>query len=252
MVYGGDGTLKSVVQKYCQNSSAARPDAAFYFWGAGTGNDFLRQCALLPLPQVMLLRDSSTKKNYIDVGLVEFHDREPEYFLNSFNIGLGGEVAKLKAEKVQTKGYLQLILKALSSFKPQAMKVVLDQERTLAGQYLNLAILNGQYFAGGFLVNPQGYLTDAAMECLTFKKPSLLSIPWQLAILRFGRHQRSPYFSLQKCGSIAFDSPSGPAPMDLDGELCVGQIAKISVLPRTFPLLNSFRVPRKVFPRESS
>ena len=158
---GGDGTVNEVANGIMGSG------AALGIVPAGTGSDYIRS---LPLPKDPLeaARTLYTGRRLtVDVGLVN-----NRYFLGVTGIGIDAEVCRRVNEDLTwlggKKAYIAGLLATLVSYRPQPVKIVMDQ-LTLEEEVMFVAVANARFFGGGMEIAPQANLQDGLLDVCVIK-----------------------------------------------------------------------------------
>ena len=210
---GGDGTINEVVTgimktgKYRETILGIIP--------VGGGNDFSHSFNIsnhLNKAIETLLRYKTTK---IDVGKLEDY-----YFVNALGIGFDARAAQISNKIKHLNGlprYLLAVIKALVALKPFEAQVKLD-DYTYNSPFLLIAIGNGKYTGGGFLLTPEAKLNDGFLDICFIEKISRRRILLLLPSAIKGKHLKEPEVDLKQSRTIEVITKK-PLPFYIDGEL---------------------------------
>jgi YegS/Rv2252/BmrU family lipid kinase len=192
---GGDGTMNEVVTGLFKEDGdrgvlpeLVRKDLILGSVRQGTGGDFARYLGLSGSLPASVAHLSGDRTRACDVGLIEYagHDglRKRTAFLNIASFGLSGVVD----EKVNTTSkvfggrisFLVGLGRALVSYKPQGVRVLVDDETFYEGTLVTCAVANGQYFGGGMRFAPKAEIDDGKLDVVAQLRSGLrevISIP---------------------------------------------------------------------------
>ena len=239
---GGDGTLNEVANGLMKAKQTMPDDR----WGhvrmaglpMGTGNDFLKT---LDVPTDILafkrvLEADSFKT--IDLGLVEYSaisgGRATRYFINITDLGMGGVVAEKLSRYSRWMGplltYQRAILSTLLTYKSQTINAAADSF-TYDGEILNFVVANGKYFGSGLGIAPHATIDDGQLSIVVLGKISLLDYIKLLSKVRQCKPITHPAFYYRSAKEVRINSPSGPLPIDMDGEFIGYSPMKVTVVP---------------------
>lgn len=150
-ICGGDGTLNTIINR-CDDKF---PENDIYFFGIGTGNDFLLDlgyktpCAPVKINEY--LKDLPT----VDVKGKTY------YFLNNVAFGIDGwvcgeaEILKKKSPKLKMNYTMIALTGLLGKFSPLNAKVTIDGKEPIHLKRVWMSpSMNGRYFGGGMMVTP--------------------------------------------------------------------------------------------------
>ena len=210
---GGDGTLNEVVNGVMLSGKSEEVNVGII--PEGGGNDFATGFNLSSKidKAIKILKRLNIRK--IDVGKIE--DR---YFINALGIGFDARAAQISNKIKHLNGlprYLLAVIKALVSLKPFEAEVKLDNY-TYHSPFLLIAIGNGKYTGGGFLLTPEAIVDDGFLDiCFikTITRRRLLSL---LPSAIKGQHLKEPEVDLKQSKTIEVITKT-PLPFYTDGEL---------------------------------
>jgi len=177
---GGDGTALEVL-------CGLKPEDDVYFGviPLGTGNDFVRTLNIGKDIETAL--NIVISDNYINSDFIEVLDK---YCLNISSIGIDAEIVKDSyALKKAFKGfsYLAAVLKNVVDFKPYRATLVIDG-KIIDDDFTLVAIANGKYYGGGFMIAPSARLDSGEMLVCTCKKMSNAKMMRVFPMLYAGTH----------------------------------------------------------------
>lgn len=215
-ICGGDGTLNRIINN-CEDKF---PENDIYFFGIGTGNDFLLDIGYkTPCAPVKV-------NEYLkDLPTVEINGKI-YYFLNNVAYGIDGwvcgiaEEEKKKHHKVKS-NYTIIALKGLlGQFKPLNSRVVIDGGEPMHFHRVWMSpTMNGRYFGGGMKVTPmQDRLNkDRSLTYMTCQNSNRFQITTAFITIFGGKHINNPtvkFFTGHEV-TVEFDRPMT---LNIDGE----------------------------------
>lgn len=220
---GGDGTLNEVA-----SGAAGFPNAAVSVLSCGSGNDFVK---LFSEPKAFFDLERLLDAEETQFDMIRCND---DLALNICSVGLdariGTDVARYKR------------LPLLQGFRAYAASTVVNVIRGIAEHYVididgetidgdatMVCVCNGRYYGGGFNPIPEADPADGKLDVLVVKKVSRLQVAGVVGMYKDGRYKELShlvrYFRTDKL-TITCDKPT---PINLDGELRMGQVARFSV-----------------------
>jgi len=210
---GGDGTLNEVVNGVMHSGKADEVNVGII--PAGGGNDFAASFNLSSniSKAVNTLQKFVTKK--IDIGKIE-----NRYFINALGMGFDARAAQISNKIKHLNGlprYLLAVIKALVALKPFEAEVKLDNY-TYNSPFLLIAIGNGKYTGGGFLLTPEAIVDDAFLDICFIKTITRRRILSLLPSAIKGKHLKEPEVDLKQSRTIEVITKT-PLPFYTDGEL---------------------------------
>jgi diacylglycerol kinase (ATP) len=177
---GGDGTLNEIVNGLMSLGRTADQIPALGIVSVGTGSDFARTLGLTGGDRSQVHYLTRPAVRYCDLGLVRFSIGSQEklrYFVNVFDVGLGGSVVRI-ANFVPKNfgGFLTFLLSSLvglATFKPPDLRIEIDGQHAASGSITIVGCANGRYFGGGMHIAPMARIDDGRFEILYVKDTNL-------------------------------------------------------------------------------
>ncbi|MHA2332859.1 MAG: diacylglycerol/lipid kinase family protein [Candidatus Hodarchaeales archaeon] len=163
-----------------------------------------------------------------DVGYCETADR---YFVGVASMGYDATVSERtdKGSKrlSRTRSYQLALVKTLLKFKHYDLSIRIDEEQTIEGQRMLLAIGNGKRYGGGMHVCPNAEVTDGKFAVTTVRKIRRITLLRFFSTVYDGDHLTHSSVETYEGGSIHVDSPKKKCLYQVDGEI-------MGYLPETF------------------
>ncbi len=227
---GGDGTVNEVANGIMGSG------AALGIVPAGTGSDYIRS---LPLPKDPLeaARTLYTGRRLtVDVGLVN-----NRYFLGVTGIGIDAEVCRRVNEDLTwlggKKAYIAGLLATLVSYRPQPVKIVMDQ-LTLEEEVMFVAVANARFFGGGMEIAPQANLQDGLLDVCVIKALPKLELLRAFPRVFAGSHTDHPAFKAYRTRRVAITGQY-PFSIQAEGELIGRLPLEARILPGALSVMVS-------------
>jgi diacylglycerol kinase (ATP) len=225
---GGDGTANEIA------NGIAGSGAALALYPIGSGNDFARALGYprrrRDVPR--FVRDA--RRRTIDVGEVN-----GRVFVNSAGVGIDGHVARRIAATSRfvgkTLGYFTGSLVGIATYRPQAMRVLVDGELH-SGRFLTVVAANGTHFGSGMHVAPQASLDDGQLDVLLAGDLSRWSSIVALGKLYRGTHVDGKKIVIKRARVVEIELER-PLVAQLDGETTTAQRFSIRVRPAALEVL---------------
>ena len=204
---GGDGTLNHFVNE----TKGLRIKQKIYYYGAGSGNDFLNDLGLERGAEPF-----DIEKYIEDLPFVRIDGKEYS-FINNVGFGLDGYVCEVgnreRKEKNKAINYTAIALKALLfDFSPVHATVKIDGVTREYDRVWLAPSTNGRYFGGGMKIAPdQDRLApDGKLSFIIAHDLSRARIATIFPEIFKGTHLRhEKYIKLVKCDEVTvrFDRP---------------------------------------------
>ena len=167
---GGDGTIHEVVNGFYTDGKMVNPDCTLGVINSGTGQGFAQS---IELPKDIRRQFEVIKQVNIgktDLGRITLSSGEHSYFINEFQIGIGGEVVKNVSENhKKLTGRFAFgfgVLKVIRSINPRYYSLVLDNNQIINDELTGIVISNGRYTGGGMRLTPDAVLNDGYLDIL--------------------------------------------------------------------------------------
>ena len=222
---GGDGTAFEIA------GGLAGSETAMGIIPAGTGNDFLKSLNMPGSPIENLKQILSGTPRSLDLG-----SAGENIFLNICGTGIDTKVLHY-AERVKkyVRGmapYIFGIILAIVKHKPYALRITIDDDLVVEGNFLLCSIANGRYFGGGIPIAPHAEVDDAYLDVILVDHVSAPRIPFYLVGLlrkKVMSYKISRFFRAKK---IMLES-IGEAELELneDGEVFHAQQVAFAIRP---------------------
>ena len=211
---GGDGTLNHFV-----NRLPVLPDGVpFYYYAAGSGNDFLRD--VKPDANGLVPLNAYTER--LPTVTVRGKTRR---FLNGVGYGIDGYCCE-EGDRLREKGnkninYAAIAIKGLlGKFKSREATVEVDGEVKSYRNVWLAPVMNGRFYGGGMMIAPnqdrlngEGTVSVVVLHCRS-KLKTLIAFPGVFK----GEHVRRTDMVEIRAGRrivVEFDRPT---PLQIDGE----------------------------------
>ena len=199
---GGDGTVNECVNGFFVDGKAINPDAQFGLIMSGTGGDFRRTFDLGPTIDDYISTIAKGVTRGIDLGRISYKNwdgqDEARFFDNISSFGLSGIVDKAVNNAKISKlfggsfSFYWCTLTAMLRFKPQAVRIQVDDHFDEVFNINNAAICNGQYFGGGMWIAPSADPSDGVFEVVIIKDASFRNMLKDTGSIYDGTHLDNP------------------------------------------------------------
>ncbi len=245
---GGDGTVNEVANGLL-DGGRARPDTPLGLIVLGTGGDLARTLDLprSPADQVAVLARGSARR--IDAGRVAFASSggrpETRDFVNIASFGLSGATDAIVNRRPLLRrlggrlAFLAAVAEALARYRPEPVRVCVDEclDRVLA--ITTVAVCNGRYFGGGMRMAPEARLDDGRLDVVAVSGIGPIGLIGRLHRVYSGRHLWLPQVTFVTGRSVQAQAERAGArvPLDIDGEMPGFLPATFDVLPGALTVL---------------
>ncbi len=241
---GGDGTINEIVNGImeCRTESNALP--ALGIISMGTGADL---CRTLNIPfdykkAIEIIKKGRTL--LMDIGIVKFHYQNHQwqrYFMNVFDIGLGGNVVRIANHIPKCfGGFLTFLISSFAGLlvsKPLDLEIYTDDKLITQGSISIIGATNGKYFGGGMKIAPMAKMDDGYLEVLYVKDTNIFKFIHKVLLPVYkARHllyKNLFHFSTKNLKILSKEIFLA----DIDGEEEKAEKVEVSIIPRAIPVI---------------
>lgn len=247
---GGDGTINEAVNGFFDARGAISPDAVFGFVTSGTGGDFRKTFKVDAGHSPAIERLRKARVRPIDIGrLTCLSDRgEPivRYFANIASFGLSGvivnsvnraRIAKLFGGAFAFAFHSGL---AMLSYKPRAVRLMLDTGYDEMAMISTVAVANGQYFGGGMRVAPGAEPDNGLFDVVVMEATERSRMLADMKLIYTGEHISNPAVRVMRARKVTAaplaENKGRPVLIETDGEAAGRLPATFEILPKALNL----------------
>jgi len=221
---GGDGTANEVLNGILK----AEKPGIFAAIPVGTGDDIPTVFGI-PEGDIEAAVECLVKgqNKTFDVGYCETADR---YFAGVASMGFDAEVADRTnkgSKRFGTRSYQIALAQTLVKFNPYDLIIQIDEDQTIEGQRMLLAIGNGKRYGGGMHICPGAEVTDGKFTATTLQKMGRITLVRFFPTVYDGNHLTHESVETFEGEVIHVDSPKKKCLYQVDGEI-------MGYLPETF------------------
>lgn len=252
LILGGDGTLTEAVNGFLGEDGSPRSDTAVLgILPSGTGDDVARNLGIQATPQAWATMLEAATVRRLDVGRIEYLDdsRNPRFFLNVADCGIGGEIAaRVNASRQKAGGlrgsmvFLGVTVAALWTYRPSMVAVDFveptGEMRQWHGTVTALAVANGRTFGGGMRIAPHAVPDDGLFDVVLVSAVGRGRTLRGLASIYRGAHVRRSDVEVVRAREVVVRPFHGrDLRFDIDGDVGGMTPARLTCLPTVVPLL---------------
>jgi YegS/Rv2252/BmrU family lipid kinase len=228
---GGDGTVSEVA------GALAHTETALAILPMGTGNDFARHLGIHTFPEAVGAIASGKPRS---VDMVRWSSGDAGgLFLNVAGTGFDAHVAMRVNQGFRflrgTGAYIAAVLSSFSTFKPSAVKLLVDGQEVEAVSML-CSVANASCYGGGMRINPQACIDDGLVECVLVKAVSRWEFLKTFPKVFKGTHVDHPSVTVLRGMEIQIDADD-PWPFFCDGEICGRLPVRFQVEPKALRVI---------------
>ncbi len=209
---GGDGTV-------LETASGLNNNVPMGIIPAGTGNDFFRSIYFEKKELNVIIEETILGKFVqVDKGIAN-----GSTFLNCMTFGMDAQVNELVVKimkKTPIPKKLVYILAAIwVILKPNTTHVIIESEnQKIEKEAMIVAIMNGQYYGGGFHPTPMADLQDGQFDCCIVDKIPLYKLFGVLPKFFAGKHTNIPQCHFYKLKDFTCRCLQEQVYSQMDGE----------------------------------
>lgn len=241
---GGDGTINEILNGImeCRTESNALP--ALGIISMGTGADL---CRTLNIPfdykkAIEIIKKGKTI--LMDIGLVRLRYQNHQwqrYFMNVFDIGLGGNVVRIANHIPKSfGGFLTFLISSLVGLlvsKPLDLEIYADNRLITQGSISIIGATNGKYFGGGMKIAPMASINDGYLEVLYVKNTNIFKFIYKVLLPVYeARHllyKNLFHFPTKNLKILS----KGIFLADIDGEEEKAEEVEVSIIPGAIKII---------------
>lgn len=197
---GGDGTFLEAV------NGVKDTGCPVCFMPMGSGNDFIRSVSSVQDFDSVAEGLKNPKHRTIDLGLID-----GGCFANIASVGFDAEIVKnalkFKDNPILRKfSYILSIFYTLFTYKGLHLKMTVDGE-VVEGDFLLVAVANGQYYGGGIKIAPTAVIDDGYLDVVYAPAMSRLKVLTILPRLLNGSHLNHKLVRRVLAKNVSIESP---------------------------------------------
>ncbi len=236
---GGEGTLNEIVNGMLHGAPLFQNLPELVMIPIGTGCDLSRT---LNIPKdyeeaIDIILNGRTK--LVDIAKVVFKNDTriwERYFVNAFDVGLGGNVVRIANIIPKNLGgfltFLVSSLLALITFRRMKMIVYLDGRCIDSGLITIIGALNGQFFGGGMHAAPMACIDDGMLELLYVKDTNIFKFVTKVLARVYGGEHLAYHNVYHYQGKKIKIESSRVFLADVDGEEEKAKEVTVTIIPR--------------------
>jgi diacylglycerol kinase (ATP) len=218
---GGDGTINEVASKVMQGNKTL----GIIPLGSGNGLARFLKIPLKPEKAIKLLNTGMA----VAIDAAKFNER---YFFNMAGMGFDAHISSVFANNKTRglKGYIELGLKEVTSYKPQQYEIEIDGVSYQREAFV-ISIANSSQYGNNVYVSPQSSITDGLLEICIIKPFPMYKLPVLAYQMISAKTNQSKMVEIIKGKKITIRRDREDA-VHLDGEpFTMNKFLEIEILP---------------------
>lgn len=244
-VWGGDGTIHTLVNRLMNADLPHRKNIEWVIAPGGSGNDYYRSIGDSSKKPLIWYRSAwDGRLDSMDIGSVDFLDSAlgVRYFVNIAGFGLSASVVELKERwGSRVPRSLRYILPTLANLKDlRVYEVTIETpEKSIRKKCVACFIAKGKTSGGGMNFGLHANISDGMFQVLCIGEISVFS-----ALINFPKIfqdgiESFPFVEAWKSQKVVIRS-SPPMKIELDGELVGSTACSLEVLRAAFQVRRAF------------
>ena len=244
MAVGGDGTVNEVLNGFYENDKIINEDSVLLILSQGTGSDYIRSLNLTKDINDIIDTYNRYKIKKVDIGKITYLDfdsiKRSRYFINTADVGIGGETVEFVNQSSKIMGglltYLYGVIRTLIKYDNKKMKLKID-DKVIKEDILNSVMVSlGKYFGGGMIIAPEAEVDDGIFDITILGNLSKIETVLNLYRAYKGTHIYYKKIDYLKGKKVSIESDQRVL-IDIDGE-CAGILpAEFEIYKQVFPIL---------------
>ena len=244
---GGDGLLNEVTNGVMLADENKRKKVIVGLFPLGTGNDFSRTAKISNSPKDLAELIKNNTNLAIDVGRVEFHDKNgnkiERFFINITDIGIGAKTVELVNKSKKILGaqltFLISVLRSFLGYKQQQVNIKANNFEW-SGKIVTVSIANGQYFGSGLGIAPEARINNGQLSLVIIGNMRIIHFLKYLPNLQKLKKVEHPEVHYQTVKWCQIDSDE-IYPIDLDGDNAGYTPLRFDLVPLAIRFLSNYK-----------
>ena len=216
---GGDGTMNEIVNGIFTQQSVSPSEVVMAFIPVGSGNDWVRTVGI-PHDYEGAIKTIKTGSFFLhDVGKVTYQagdSRKVRYFANIAGLAYDAFVVQ-RVNKKRSGNYKLTVLTALMKYKPQVVKLILDDQEVFNEIMFSAAIGHGKYNGKGMMQLPEAMPDDGVFDLTVYHACTKMQVIKNTNKLYDGSFVKLPFISQYTAAKIRIEAEK-PVYVETDGE----------------------------------
>jgi YegS/Rv2252/BmrU family lipid kinase len=239
---GGDGTMNEIVNGIFEQKVVNTTDVVLAFIPVGSGNDWVRTVGI-PHDYEGAIKTIKTGSFFLhDVGKVTYQDaadRKVRYFANIAGIAYDAFVV----QRVNTKksgNYKMTVLSSLLKYKPQVVKLILDDKEVMNEIVFSAAIGQGRFNGKAMMQLPDAIPDDGIFDLTVYHECTKMQVIRNTNKLYDGSFVKLPFISQHTAAKVRIESES-PVYVETDGEELGCTPIDIEMVTRSLKIISGIK-----------
>jgi YegS/Rv2252/BmrU family lipid kinase len=216
---GGDGTMNEIVNGIFTQTHVDTRDVVMAFIPVGSGNDWVRTVGI-PHDYEGAIKTIKTGSFFLhDVGKVTYQEgeqRKSRYFANIAGLAYDAFVVQ-RVNKKKSTNYKLTVFTSLLKYKPQVVKLILDDKEVLNEIVFSAAIGHGRFNGKAMMQLPDAMPDDGVFDLTVYHACTKMQVIKNTGKLYDGSFVKLPFISQHTAAKIRIEAEV-PVYVETDGE----------------------------------
>ncbi len=239
---GGDGTMNEIVNGIFNQQVVSPSEIAFAFIPVGSGNDWVRTVGI-PHDYEGAIKTIKTGSFFLhDVGKVTYQTnegRKSRYFANIAGLAYDAFVVQ-RVNKKKSSNYKMTVFTSLLKYKPQVVKLILDDKEVLNEIIFSAAIGHGRFNGKAMMQLPDAMPDDGVFDLTVYHNPTKMQVIKNTNKLYDGSFVKLPFISQHTAHKIRIESENAVY-VETDGEELGHTPVDIEMITRSLKIISGIK-----------
>jgi len=240
---GGDGTMNEVINGFFTKGKLLRKTPRLGLLCSGTAEDVVRNLGLPKSLKEQIEVTAGKRTRLIDLGKVTFTTKEGEkkerFYINDCNPGIAAKVVqRVTPELKRLGGFLAFGLASTYTaltYRGHGMTITLDEEKTISGRFLGVAVANGRYAGGGMDFAPNSRMDDGLLDVVMIRDQSVPARLFNFPKIYSGKHINLSWITYLQARRVRIESNQRVA-LEADGEWLGFLPCEVTLMPKALKI----------------
>lgn len=239
---GGDGTMNEIVNGIFGQTGVNTQDIVLAFIPVGSGNDWVRTVGIEHDYEAAIKTIKTGNYFLHDVGKVSHttsSGKSVRYFANIAGLAYDAFVVQ-RVNKKKSGNYKFTVLTSLMKYKPQVVKLILDDKESFNEIMFSAAIGHGRFNGKGMMQLPDAVPDDGVFDLTVYKACTKMQVIKNTNKLYDGSFVSLPFIVQYTARKIRVESES-PVYIETDGEELGHTPIEIEMLTRSLKIISGIK-----------
>jgi len=239
---GGDGTMNEIVNGIFQQSTVSTHDIVMGFIPVGSGNDWVRTVGI-PHDYEGAIKTIKTGSFFLhDVGKVSYQQNsttQVRYFANIAGLAYDAFVVQ-RVNKKRSGNYKMTVFTSLMKYKPQKVKLILDDKEVFNEIMFSAAIGHGRFNGKAMMQLPDAMPDDGIFDLTVYKECTKMQVIKNTNKLYDGSFVKLPFIQQFTAAKIRIEAETEVF-VETDGEELGHTPIDITMMTRSLKIISGIK-----------